>query len=220
MTGQLKKYLLVKFLFFTCCFSVSGAGFAAETDLPAVKWLRIFIYADVNKVYFKNIWVFQRKISGSPRQVNIVLPADVTDVKPAEPNAVKFTADTCTVTAQMAADSTVGSVVFSYALKNSDGLCRTEIIPRYDIDSAVVYVSGPAADFGSNVLKYDKYISSKSVYSGAYTARNLKAAGRITINLKNLPRRDSRFPEVICIIGLGLIVAASLLTLILYSKDN
>jgi len=194
-------------------FLASTALFAAEPNAPAVKWVHIFIRADVDEVRFENIWVFERQTVGCPWDVTIDLPEGAVLLHFDEPNETELLAGSGTIRKEMAADSLIDSVGFSFALPNQDGLCRTYIAAAYRIESMMVYVSGSATKIESRVLKYNKFMALRSVFSSVYTAGNLAAGTKLEINLSDLPYKDCGLLEIVCVVGLGLVIVIALLTL-------
>lgn len=191
---------------------------ADEPNEPEIKMLHIFIQADVNKVYFENIWVFERQAAAGHWQVSVDLPDKAVVLGFDEPNETKFAAETGSVRKKMAVDSLIDSVGFSFALPNDKGMCRTSITPGCYVDSMVVYVSGSAAKLVSDTLAPSEYMQSHSRFSGVYTAGGLAAGKTIEITLSRLPHKDRGLVEIICLAGLGLLIMVALLTLYYNSK--
>ena len=200
-----------------------GSGFLLSPAIPAaesntstqdvVKMLHLFIQADVNEVRFENIWVFERQPAKQPWKVIINLPDGAENITLDEPDKTTFTKDTRVIQAEMAADSPVDSIGFSYTLTNYDGKCLTFIKPDYEVNSIVVSTAGRATRLVSEVLKPNTFPASHpNAFSSFYSARDLAAGTKIEINLAGLPRRNSRLSEIVCILGLEVIVVVALLT--------
>lgn len=187
-----------------------------------IKILHIFISADVNEVRFDNIWVFQRpalngprgsRLGGSPWQVNISLPPQAVVYSFDEPNETQLLADQSAICKKMPADSLIDSVGFSFALPNNNGSCRTYIPLPYPVDSMAVCVSGSKVQLKSPVLKFNKIKPLRSRFSAIYTANNLAAGAKVEINLSGLPGKHSYLLEIICVVGLVLLILIALFTL-------
>lgn len=205
------KLRILFFLFF--CFLPFSVLFADELSEPNIKWLRIFIRADVNEVHFRNFWVFERQTANGPWEASIDVPDRAVPFGFDEPNETELSAETGCIHKRMTADSLIDSVGFSFALPNQGRMCQTLIKPGYRVSSMVVYVSGPATQLISDVLKFDEFMASHSRFSGVYTAGNLPAGAKVEINLKGLPGRDCQFYEIVCVVGLVLIIIIALFTL-------
>jgi hypothetical protein len=211
-------YLAPKFtwgLFCLCAFILLSPAIllADQPSSISIKMLHIFISADVNKVRFENIWVFQRQIPERPWQVNINLPEAAAAVSFDEPNETEFIPDSGTIRKRMAADSLIDSVGFSFVLPNHKGTCQTQITPPYPVDSMAVCVSGRTVKLESPTLKFNQFKTLRSKFFGVYTASNLTPATNVNINLTGLPSEDSSSVKTICLLGLGLIILIALLTL-------
>lgn len=182
------------------------------TEAVGIKWVHIFIRADVNQVHFENIWVFERQAQNRPWQVSINLPDGAAALSFDEPNETEFATEPGTIRKRMAADSLIDSAGFSFVLPNQDGMCRTLIKPSYRVGLMVVSVSGPATQLESRVLRANEFMQSHSRFSGVYTAGDMAADTEVEINLARLPRRDRGLLEIACVAGLCLIVIIALLT--------
>ncbi len=187
--------------------------FADQPDTPVVKWLSVYIRADVNEVRFENIWVFQRHKADRSWDVVISLPDDAVVLRLDEPNETELPATGRTIRKDMTADSLIDSIGFSLALPNQAGTCQTQIVPDYNVASIVVFVSGSAVRLVSNVLKYDEFRTSRSNFSSVYTADNVAAGTKVGIELKHLPCKARELSAIVCITGLALIVIIALFTI-------
>jgi hypothetical protein len=207
--------------FFSLCFlsppvslgAPGGEPVEPEPNAPSIRVLHVFVRADVNQVFFENIWVFQRQSPAHTCQISINLPDGAVLSGLDEPNQTRFVAETGVINKSMTAGSLFCSVGFSFVLPNQAGDCQTQIVPAYKVDSMVVSVSGSATEILSNVLKSHELEQSYSGFSSVYTASNLPAGAKVQINLKHLPCKGWKLLKVACVAGLGLIVIAALLTL-------
>jgi len=195
------------------CFLGSVVLAAEEPNAPSIKWLQVFIRADVNEVRFENIWVFERKTADGQWDVSIDLPEGAAGLVLDETNQTLMTG-TQSIRMDMAAESLIDSVGFSFSLPNRTGTCRTFMTAGYHVNSMAVSVSGAGTKLVSNVLKPNEYMQSRSRLSGVYTAGDLPAGTRIEITLSRLPRRGNGLAEAICVAGLGLIIITAFLTLL------
>ena len=195
---------------------------AVEPNAPSpdvVKMLHLFIRADVNEVSFENIWVFEKQPAKHSWKASINLPDSAENIILDEPNKTTLTKDTKIIQAAMAAGSRADSIGFSYTLANRNGKCLTFIKPDYKVNSMIVSVAGRATGLISEVLKPNKFLASHSyAFSRIYTARDLAAGTKIDINLMGLPCRNSRMPEIVCVLGLEAIIVAALLTLLYLNR--
>jgi hypothetical protein len=205
------------FLFFSSVLLFAAEPNILSIDSVSIKMLHIFIQADVNDVRFDNIWVFQNRQRGEPWQVEVNLPDQAILLDFNEPNEAEFLKDSLSLRKKMAPNSVIGYMDFSFVLPNRNGLCRTSIEPSYRVNSIIVSVSGAATQLKSNLLKFNRTMVSRSRFSGVYTADNLPAGTKINMNLSRLPRESNKLPQVICVIGLSLIIIAALFT-IYYSR--
>lgn len=206
-------FCLFTFHFLSPAVLLAAEPSALPIDAIGIKWVHIFIRADVNEVSFENIWVFERQAENYPWPVCIDLPDEAVAAGFNGPNGTELVADSGTIRKTMAADSLIDSVGFSFALPNQKGMCRTSITPRYQVNLMVVSVSGPAVELASNILKPNEFMASHSRFSSVYTAAGLAADTKVNIKLSALPRRDCGLLEIACVVGLCLIVIIALITM-------
>ena len=206
--------LLFYFYFFFGFYFLSPMVLLAEQpNEPNIEMLHVFVRANVNEVYFRNIWVFKRQDANLPWDVSIDLPYMAIILNLDEPNEMEFATSPATIRKRMAAESLIDSVGFSFALPNQDGTCRTQISPKYRVHSMMVSVSGPDTQLISDILKPYKYRQSHLTLPKVYRAGDLAAGTEVEINLQYLPCKDSNALEIVCIVGLGLIIIISLFTM-------
>ena len=193
-----------------------------ESAVPAIRMLHVFIQADTEIVRFDNIWVFGRETTDGPWRVQIDLPKGAELLRLDDPNRAVVSEADGVIDVNMTGDSLVDSVGFSYLLANEGGRCRADIIPRYQVDSAVVSVSGTGTGFSSSVLSASTFRRERSRFSSVYAASGLSAGAPIDLELTALPSKDtfSRFLRIASVVGLGLILAVAGLTMYRYPKSK
>ncbi len=181
--------------------------------MPTVKLLTIFVRSDVNEVSFDNIWAFKRNTVTGPWDVSIRIPYGASLIDLHEPVETGPLSDLAVVSKNLAPDSLIDSVGFTFAVPNQNRSCKTLIKSDYHINSIVVYVSGSATKLDSSVLKFDRYRTLHSKFSNVYTAGKIEPGNTIDFNLTALPAKNSKVPQKVCIVGLVLIILATCLTL-------
>jgi len=191
----------------------SAASFAAQEakdETVKIKMLHVFIKADVNEVRFENLWVYRRDKAGTGWQVDIEIP----ETAVLETQDANSEQNRQIVSKELKADSVIDSVSFTYFIANDRGRCRVCFKANHEIDSMVVYVSGPGTTLKSDLLKFNSYRTLRSRYSGIYTAENIQAGRLVNIELSSLPAGEDMLIEYIAVFSLALIVLIALITLI------
>lgn len=204
------RQILTLILILVC----SASSFALQEmtdDVVKIKMLHVFIKADVNDVRFENLWVYRRDNADRSWGVNIEIPENAylqgeEDIHNEQNSRI--------VSKDFTPDSQIGSVSFTYFINNIKGKCRVSFKPDYEIESMVVYVSGPQTIVRSDSLKFDGYRTLRSRYSGVYTAENINAGQTVNIELSALPADENMLIQYISVFSLALIVLTALLTLI------
>ena len=202
-----------KFIILFLILISSAASFAAQEmkdEAIKIKMLHIFIKADVNEVRFENLWVYRRDKAGSSWEVDIGIP-ETAVLETQDANSEQTSQ---IVSKELKADSLIDSASFTYFIANDNGRCRACFKTDHDIDSMVVYVSGPGTAVKSDLLKFNSYRALRSRYSGIYTAENIQAGRLVDIELSALPAGEDMLVEYISVFSLVLIVLTALITLL------
>ena len=174
--------------------AVSFAAQEAKDETVKIKMLHIFIKADVNEVRFENLWVYRRDNAGSDWEVDFEIPETASLEGQKDANSEQ---NRQIVSKELKADSVIDSVSFTYFIANDRGRCRVCFKANHDIDSMVVYVSGPGTTLKSDLLKFNSYRTLRSRYSGIYTAENIQAGRLVNIELSSLPAGEDMLIEYI-----------------------
>ena len=202
------------FCFLTLSFLTPSRSFAQDPNAPFIQMLHVAVRADTKEVHFENIWVFKRQSEGRPWQAVIDLPPAAVLVALDEPNQTQFLPDSKTIRKEMPPDSLIDSVGFTFALPNQNGACQTSISTAYRTANMLVSVSGRSTKFTGKLFKYDDFRTSRSRFSGVYTAADIPPSTDVKMALTSLPRPDGPWAQYFSIAALALIIALALFTIL------